>query len=126
MDQEQHKNHARLADGVSILVGLWLIASPFVMGFSAMTGEMWNNVIFGALIALLGLVRLYMPEQAEWMSWLNAVFGLWLILSPFVLSYPTVVDLWDNIIAGLIVVIAGSRSAMETRMLSTTSRAGMA
>jgi len=34
-------------------LGVWLLASPWLLGFSSITVATWNAVIFGALIALL-------------------------------------------------------------------------
>jgi hypothetical protein len=38
-----------------ILVGAWLFISPFVFGFSPMTGARINNMFFGAVVFALGL-----------------------------------------------------------------------
>ncbi len=37
-------------------IGLWFIASPWVYGFTADTGLMWNNVILGAVAAVLSFI----------------------------------------------------------------------
>lgn len=34
------------------LVGLWLVLSPWVLGFSAQAAAMWSVVVLGALIAI--------------------------------------------------------------------------
>lgn len=38
-----------------ILVGIWLIVSPFALGFREITGMTVNDVILGAIVAILGL-----------------------------------------------------------------------
>ncbi len=38
-----------------ILVGIWLFISPYVLGFSETRGADINNMIFGAVIILVGL-----------------------------------------------------------------------
>ncbi len=35
---------------VNVVLGLWLIASPFVLGFTGVTEAMWNHIIVGLLI----------------------------------------------------------------------------
>gem|GEM_PF-697315 len=35
---------------LNFVLGLWLIASPFVLGFADLVGVMWNFVILGAII----------------------------------------------------------------------------
>lgn len=41
---------------VVTLIGLWFIASPWVYGFTDNTGLMWNNIILGAVTAVLSFV----------------------------------------------------------------------
>ena len=37
-----------------ILVGIWMFISPFIFGFGDMMGASTNNMIFGAVVVLLG------------------------------------------------------------------------
>lgn len=39
-----------------ILLGIWLIISPFALGFREITSMTVNDVILGAVVAILGLV----------------------------------------------------------------------
>jgi len=34
----------------NMVLGLWLIAAPFVLGFTNLAGPMWNQIIVGLLI----------------------------------------------------------------------------
>jgi len=38
-----------------ILVGLWLMISPFVLGYREITSMTTNNMIFGAIVLILGI-----------------------------------------------------------------------
>ncbi len=42
-----------------ILVGLWLMISPFILGYRELTSLVANNLIFGAIVLLLGIGGLY-------------------------------------------------------------------
>ena len=43
-----------------ILTGIWLFASPFVLGLREPAGAATNNMIFGAIVVILGVeVSLY-------------------------------------------------------------------
>ena len=56
--REEASHMAKLAYWMvfQILVGVWLFLSPFVFGQSAeMTSTTTNSMIFGAVVALLGL-----------------------------------------------------------------------
>lgn len=49
-----------------VLIGIWLFVSPFVMGFREMTQLAFNNMVFGAVVAILGLsVSLYEYHHRE-------------------------------------------------------------
>ncbi len=37
-------------------IGLWFIATPWVYGFTGNTGLMWNNIVLGAVTAILSFV----------------------------------------------------------------------
>ena len=37
---------------VNLILGLWLIAAPFALGFSNQPGPMWNHIIVGLLIGI--------------------------------------------------------------------------
>lgn len=104
------------ASGLNILAGLWLIISPFVLGYSALRGTMWNDVIVGIIIALIAAGKLFRGRDLQWLSWINVVLGLWLIISPFVFgnSGNTRV-LYNEIIVGIVVVVLAAWSALSTR-----------
>ncbi len=38
-----------------VLVGIWLLISPYVLGFREMTGATTNTMVFGAVVILIGL-----------------------------------------------------------------------
>ena len=61
---------------------------------------MWNNVVVGALLGILAMVRWGM-DQPGW-SWINLLLGIWLVISPFVLVLGTAA-MWNNVILGIIV-----------------------
>ncbi len=55
--------------GFQMLIGIWLFISPFVMGFNEMTHIAINNMVLGALVAILGLgFSLFEYHQEESLS----------------------------------------------------------
>ena len=38
---------------INVLLGAWMIASPFLLGYSTAVGPAWNDIIVGALVVLL-------------------------------------------------------------------------
>jgi formate hydrogenlyase subunit 4 len=95
---------------VNVLLGIWVIISPFVVQFTHQTAAMWNNVIIGIIIALLALIRTSTPRQIGW-SWANVILGIWMIISPFALGTMTTAILWNNIILGIVIAIIASANA---------------
>ncbi|MBX6746987.1 MAG: SPW repeat protein, partial [Acetobacteraceae bacterium] len=51
----------RGASGLNIILGIWLIISPWVLGYSGLPWPLWNNVVCGILIALLAAARIWSP-----------------------------------------------------------------
>lgn len=47
----------------NLVFGLWLIASPFVLGFAHVIAAMWHNVIAGIVVALLAWGRALAPAE---------------------------------------------------------------
>ncbi|NII11079.1 SPW repeat protein [Oleiagrimonas sp. C23AA] len=50
---------------LNILFGAWLVASPWVLGFSALTEFAWNAVIAGGLVVLFAGWALIQAGSAE-------------------------------------------------------------
>ncbi|MFA5925830.1 MAG: SPW repeat protein [Parcubacteria group bacterium] len=102
----------KTASGINIVAGIWLIIAPFLLGF---TGALrTSDIVFGIIIAILALIRVSAPEEAPWVSWINMIFGIWILLSPFFLGYIGVAALWNNIILGVIVAVLAAWSASSS------------
>lgn len=84
---------------VNIVLGMWVIVSPFVIAFHS-AKAVWSNVIAGVIVGILALIRWSM-RQPGW-SWLNLVVGTWLVISPFVL-FLSAAAMWNNVILGIII-----------------------
>jgi hypothetical protein len=51
----ENVKYDRTLDWITAVVGLWLIASPFVLAFSAEAAAMWNNIIVGVVVIVLAV-----------------------------------------------------------------------
>ena len=120
--EKEHERHAQIASGLNIIVGLWLMASPYIFLYSLNTSALWNSLISGAVIAIIGLVRLFQPREVAWLSWVNFIVGLWVIVSPFVFAQMPIAAIWDGVITGIVAAILSSTSARETSMVRSQSR----
>jgi SPW repeat len=84
---------------VNILLGIWVVISPFVLAIESMKA-VWNNVATGVVIGILACIR-WSNHRPGW-SWLTLIVGIWLVISPFVLVVSGVVML-NNVLAGIII-----------------------
>jgi hypothetical protein len=98
------------ANWVNVVLGAWVIISPFVLGFRNLPNAMWNNAIIGALVLLLALTS---GPGSRVGSPLNVLLGLWLVVSPFVLGFAAAVPFWNNIILGAIIAIVAIAGRVE-------------
>ena len=98
-------NQVKVASGLNILAGIWLILSPFILGYSYITGALWNDIIIGAAVLILAAVREWgKTEETTWASWVNLVLGIWLIIAPFVIGYSAEsTPLWNDVLLGILV-----------------------
>lgn len=48
-----------------LILGVWLMASPYVLGFAEHYNAYWNAVGVGAIVALLSAAGLY-ADRGEW------------------------------------------------------------
>ena len=51
-----------MSSWVEIIIGVWLIVSPWVLGASGVTLLLWSNTVLGVVLVLKGLWLLYGQE----------------------------------------------------------------
>jgi hypothetical protein len=98
------------ASWINVLLGIWVIISPFILQFARLPAVMWNNVVIGVVVALLALIRSSLPRQSGW-SLANVILGIWMIISPFVLGVMTTTVLWNNIVLGIVIALVAVGNA---------------
>jgi hypothetical protein len=120
----QHSlNQARYASGLNVLLGIWIIASPFVLAFTDNTTALWNDIIVGAVVLILGLVRLEGTRITSWASWGNLILGIWLVIAPYILTYSDLTKaLWNDIVLGIAVAILAAWSIFSTHQAQSMPR----
>ena len=74
-------------DPVNALLGLWVLLSPWALGFQDEQTIMLNAVIVGAALVAVALGAIFVPRA--WEEWTEGVLGLWLIASPWALGFNT-------------------------------------
>lgn len=75
----------RWQDYVDLLLGVWIAASPWVLGFAeSYPIAAWNAVAAGGAIVVLAAVDLEFLSRIE--EWAMVALGAWSIASPWVLG----------------------------------------
>jgi hypothetical protein len=100
---------AATAAGLNVLAGIWLIISPFVLGYTGPDAT-WNPIVFGAIVGIVALARLAGGARAAGLAWVNMAIGVWLFISAFWLASSSEAS-WNVGILGVIVFVLGSWSA---------------
>jgi hypothetical protein len=109
------------ASSLNVIAGIWLIISPFVLGYAG-ADAMWNPIVFGAIVGVFALVRAAGAYGAAWLSWLNMAIGVWLFISAFWLAHSSQAS-WNVGVMGVVVFVLGAWSAAATesgRMIRAT------
>ena len=91
-------------DPVNAALGAWLLASPWVLGFSSVTIATVAPLAAGALLVGSSLSAISVP--AAWEEWLDALLGTALMLAPLLLGFDHVdAALLNALLTGAAVVV---------------------
>jgi hypothetical protein len=91
----------RWQDWVNLVLGLWLFTSPWTLDYSGTTAA-WNAYVVGAGIVVFAALATYMPKA--WEEVLNTLFGVWLVLAPFMLGFATMTGVaFHTVVIGVLV-----------------------
>ncbi|SRR5581483_1674750 len=106
MDPHRSTPKSEWASSINVVCGAWLMLAPLVLGYGIVHHAFWNDLFIGFLVICAG----WMAGTGHFRigSWANLAFGLWLVISPFVLGFSghtAPVAAGNNIALGL--VIAG-------------------
>lgn len=78
---------ARFTSFFGFLSGLAIFTAPIL--FFGLSGHPYgtNFTLVGGMIVILALTRILWPGWSTAASWMNAVLGVWMIMSPWVFGY---------------------------------------
>jgi hypothetical protein len=73
----------RWQDYLDLLLGVWIAASPWVLGFAdGYPAAAWNALVTGGAITVLAAIDLEFFSKVE--EWVLIALGAWSIASPWV------------------------------------------
>jgi hypothetical protein len=100
---------------LNFILGIWVLISPFVLGYSHDKGAIWNNVISGIIIMVIAAVRIWGNAMPR-ISWINFIVGIWLIISPWAANFSLGSGFaWNQVIVGIMVAVFSALSAISVR-----------
>jgi hypothetical protein len=104
----------KVLNWIIALCGLWEpgdIVLPFLIGFDKVQTFVWNHIIVGLILMLIGAraARTGNLPTARRLDWIAAIAGGWLMITPIILGTPDIAaGLWNDIFVGGIVFILGA------------------
>ncbi|MGW6571565.1 MULTISPECIES: SPW repeat protein [unclassified Streptomyces] len=109
---------AQAVEALALITGLYLAASPWIVGFSGLTPLAINNLIAGLAFCLCmsGLGSAY--ERTHAMAWTAVALGAWTIVAPWAIAgeMDTTRTVVSNVIAGGVALCLGlAMAAMASR-----------
>lgn len=86
---------------ISVLIGLWIMIAPEYFQFGR--PEANNHFIVGPLVVTAAVIAIWEVNRSA--RYFNLCAGIWLAVSPLLLSYETQEAIWNSIIAGILLLI---------------------
>ncbi|GAA2374020.1 hypothetical protein Cme02nite_03000 [Catellatospora methionotrophica] len=120
---------AQVVEGLTLLSGLYLAISPWVVGFDSNASLTASNVITGIGLAVLALCFATMFAGSHRIAWVAPILSLWAIVSPWLVSgpAPSVGAIVSNVIVGLVgLVCTIAMMSMGRRKVADAAEIGTA
>ena len=104
-------NRASMLDGLVVLLGLYTAVSPYAVHFRLTHPDVTaNNLVIGLTMAAFGFGLALQPERLYRLGWIAVPVGVWMIISPWVVtvdhSAPKDI-IWNNVCIGAVAVLLG-------------------
>ena len=95
--------------GLTLLTAVYAAVSPWIVGFTGTRPLVVNDFIVGLVCVALAFAYAMALDRSHGMTWTLPVFGVWLIVSPWVLNgvSPHGGMIWSNVIAGAVLTLLG-------------------
>lgn len=88
-------------DVASLLLGVWLVFSPFVLGFAGATT--WITIVLGLCVVLFAVEGFVIPSYLE--EWGEILLGLALVVAPWAVGYESVSATVSSVASGILVIL---------------------
>lgn len=98
---------AQVTEGLTMLAGLYLAISPWVVGFNGLSRLSVSNLVTGVALAALATGFASAYGRTYGLSWIVPIIGIWTILAPWLTGSATRATIWNNVITGLVILLLG-------------------
>ena len=109
----EHPTKERWPQYPIIILGLWLISSPFTFGYQSVA-MMWSDIVSGVL--LIGLATGVLVFRNGWANYANGFVGLWLLFAPIIFWAPTAAAYLNDTLVGILVITFSVLIVMRMEM----------
>jgi hypothetical protein len=111
--------------GLTLLTAVYLAVSPWIIGFDGTRPLAVSDFTVGIVCVALVFAFAMALDRSHGMTWTLPVFGVWFIVSPWILHgvSPHGAMMWSNVIAGAVLTVLGL-DAMYFGMRARSSTAG--
>ncbi|WP_317493472.1 SPW repeat protein [Haloechinothrix sp. LS1_15] len=100
---------AQVTDGLTVLAGLFVALSPWIVGFTQFGGITANNLAVGLAVAALGACFALAYERSHRLTWVCPLLGVWTIIAIWAVAGTemTASIVLSNVIGGGLIVLLG-------------------
>ena len=100
---------SEVAAGLALLAAVFLAASPWIVGFTALTAITVTNLIAGSALAVLVIVLTGAYGRMHGLTFVVPAIGIWTIAAPWVIAGAMDVTrtIYANCFAGGAIVVLG-------------------
>ena len=98
-------------DIASLLLGVWLVLSPFVLGFAG--AATWLTIVLGLCVILFAVEGFVIPSYLE--EWGEVLLGLALVVAPWTVVYESASATVSSMVSGILVILFAVWELMTDR-----------
>lgn len=102
-------------DAGSLLLGVWLVLSPFALGFAG--AEVVITIALGLSVILFAVEGFVIPSYLE--EWGEILIGLALVAVPWTVGYESVSATASSVVSGILVILLAAWELTTDRDFST-------
>ncbi|MGW0712701.1 SPW repeat protein [Streptomyces sp. NPDC002643] len=114
LERTASSGRAVAIEGLLLLAGVYAAISPWVVHFTDEPNITVNNLIVGITVGVMGFGLTIAPERMFRVAWAAAPLGVWLLLSPWVVTADHSARagvIWSNCWAGAVITVLGLAAA---------------